>query len=51
MRLKDFGDHLSSTEEYWRLFTKCPKSVGDLFGDVYKVVDTLWECPNISEDQ
>ncbi len=28
-----------------RLFGKCPKSIGNLFSNLYRVEDTLWEMP------
>jgi hypothetical protein len=30
---------------YWSLFGKFPKSIGDLFSNLYRIADTLWEMP------
>ncbi len=53
MCLKASGDHLSNTvpEEYWRLFRKCPKSIGDLFSNTNRLADILFKCPYNSREQ
>jgi hypothetical protein len=51
MHLKALCDHLSEPKGYWRLFGKCPKKIGYLFRNAYRVEDTLWEMPQKMETQ
>jgi hypothetical protein len=40
---------LAAPEGFWRPFVKCPKSIGDLLTNAFKVVEILWDMSNKSE--
>jgi hypothetical protein len=39
------GDFLQGLNRYWEPFGKNPKSIGELVGNTYRVVETFLERP------